>query len=155
MLYRYLNILFFIYFTKKKCISVCARRSLNGVRQSGCLSEASLIDFIQSYRLWGQKPFSAVAALLHVSANQGGNQKCNQNKWHQVAFRTWPRIEIHTSTSDFHQRSERWARRPAPSAAGRKIIKRELLLWVKGMKVWLTGEITQSVSSCWAQPTCS
>lgn len=50
------------------------------VRQSGRLSEASLTDFLWSYRLSGLKPFSAAAALIHVSANQGGNQKCNQSK---------------------------------------------------------------------------
>lgn len=48
-------------------------------------------------------------------------------------------------TCDFHGSTETWRRRPAPSACWVKIIKRRLL-WVKGMKVWLTGEIIRSVS---------
>lgn len=149
-------IYYFIHlFYKKKCISVCARRSLNGCEAEWASHEASLKDFMWSYRLLGQKPFSAAAALLHVSANQGGNQKRNKindtklplELDHGVKFT--PPLLISTRGL----KSERDVQLPEP--AGWKIIKRGLLLWVKGMKVWLTGEITQSVSSRRAQTTCS
>lgn len=60
------------------------------------------------------RALSAAAALLQVSANQGGDQWAKTNQGKCVGFRIW--WETLTSTSNFQQRTEKWARRPAPSA---------------------------------------
>lgn len=154
MLYRYLNILFYSFILQKKCISVC-KEVIEWVWGRVGVSVKRLRDFMWSYRLWGQKPFTAAAALLHVSANQGGNQKRNKIKDTKLPLELDRGVKFTPPhlTSTRGLKSERDVQLPVP--AGCKIIKRGLLLWVKGMKVWLTGQITQSVSSRRAQTTCS
>lgn len=118
---------------------MCARRSLNGCRAER-VSQWSLSDKrhveLQTFEKH-QEPF----LLPLLSSTFQPIETTSEVTVDSCSDAS----ELSNFTCDFHGSTETWRRRPAPSACWVKIIKRRLL-WVKGMKVWLTGEITRSVS---------
>lgn len=149
-IYYFIN----LFYKKDVCVHqcVCARRSLNGC-WAEWVSQWSLSDKrhveLQTFEKH-QEPFllpllSSMFQPIEITSEVMVDSRSDLSK-------------LSNFTCDFQGSTETWRRRPAPSACWVKIIKRRLLC-VKGMKVWLTGEIirsvSQSVSPCQAQTTCS
>lgn len=143
------------------------------VRQSGRLSETSDIFHVWSYRLLKTpRALSAAAALLHVSANKSENHKWGHGrlspqrkketyiKWNEnMSSLKCERGSLNVSNSQLHSWFPPKDWKVSETSSSQCLLgknnKKWGLLWVKGMKVWLTGEITQSVSPRRAQTTCS
>lgn len=159
-------IYYFICLVYKVC--VCTRWSVSGC-QAEWTSQWRFSDRLIPCGLLAKRPEPFLLPLL--SSMSQPNHKWGHGwlppqkwpktgpKWKCVFCRIWAwefeTCQIHTVTSDFHRIAEKWARRSAPSACWVKVIKKRGLVWIKGMKVWLAGEITQSVSLCRAPTTCS
>lgn len=146
-----------------------------GVWQSGRLGEAPLTysdvtcgvtDFLKTTK---KRPEPFLPLASRVSANQSGDNKWGHGRLapqgekkknnKRKTCRGFKRDKFSTLWFPPKHR-KKGTRRPAPSACWVKTIRKGRgggLLWVKGMKVRLTGDYTvsQSVGACRAQTTCS
>lgn len=115
-----------------------------GVRQSGRLIEGS--DSLELL-----KPFLLPQLFFHVSANQCRNHK-RDSRCRMNMDIYWS--HIHTVTSDFWWRAEKWSETFSSQCLLGKISKGETtLLWVKGHDGEIKQSTTCSSSSMWYQST--
>lgn len=173
MLYRYLNILFYSFILQKVCVcvSVCVRKEVIewvlgregvSVKLLTCLScvELQTLEIAKS-------PFCCRCSPPCFSQSKWRSQvrskkKKKNTKRKCVVSKIWTVLNVSNLQLHLWFPLKHWKVSETSSSQcllGKSNKKKggggAVVQWVKGMKVWLTGEIKQSVSPCRAQTTCS